>query len=270
MTKASAGAGKSGMARVLVLAIGVLLFAVGIVLLVAGPTLFNMGLIERNFARFELTGVAMYVMAAAGVVGLAGFLYSLIGKKQRGAIVGVLLMTAAGVAGGTLYAQTMMKGDLPPINDVQTDWSQPVAFTEKALREREHVGAIRVRDDAVIPDGNGKWSGMTYAEAQKAFYVDVEPLKVKQAPPEATLAAVRAAKRMGWDVMMENPPEGMMEAVYHSPWYNLTYDIAVRVTPDGQGSRIDVRSTSRTDDRDLGESATQVKQLIDEIALELR
>lgn len=274
MTDASArvnvSKGKVGMGRVVVLALGVLLFALGIVLLVAGPALFNMGLIDRDFARFELPGVAMYIMAAAGVIGLAGFIYSLIGKKQRGAIVGVLLMVASGVAGGNLYAQTAMKTDLPPINDVQTDWSQPVAFTEKTLREREHAGAIRVRDDARIAEGNGKWTGMTFAEAQKAFYIDIEPLKVKQGPADATLAAARAARRMNWDVMLENPPDGIMEAVYHSPWYGLVYDIAVRVTPDAAGSRIDVRSTSRTPDRDLGESATQVKQLIDEIALELR
>jgi fatty-acyl-CoA synthase len=270
MTDASAGAGKGGRGRVLVLAIGVLLFAVGIVLLLAGPTLFNMGLIDRDFARFELTGIAMYVMAAAVVVGLVGLIYSLAGKKQRGAIVGVVLMTAAGVAGGTLYAQATLKDDLPPINDVQTDWSQPVAFTEKTLREREHAGAIRVRDDAVVPEGNGKWSGMTYAEAQKNFYAEVEPLKVKQGAPEATLAAAKAAKTLGWDVMMESPPEGMMEAVYHEPWYQLVYDIAVRVTPDGQGSRIDVRATSRTDDRDMGETATRVTELINEIALQLR
>lgn len=272
MTDASAGAsgGRGGIARVLVLALGVFLFAAGILLLVAGPTLFNMGLVDRNFARFELTGVAMYVMAAAGIVGLIGLIFSLVGKKQRGAIVGVLLMTAAGVAGGTLYAQATLKDDLPPINDVQTDWNQPVAFTEKALREREHASAIRVRDDAVVPEGNGKWSGMTYAEAQKAFYAEVEPLKVKHAPPEATLAAAKAARTLGWDVMMENPPDGMMEAVYHEPWYGLVYDIAVRVTPDGQGSRIDVRATSRTDDRDMGETATRVTELINEMALQLR
>jgi carbonic anhydrase len=50
----------------------------------------------------------------------------------------------------------------------------------------------------------------------------------------------------------------------------LVYDIAVRVTPDGQGSRIDVRATSRTDDRDMGETATRVTELINEIALQLR
>lgn len=265
-----AGERRGGMGRVLVLGLAVLLFALGIVLLVSGPALFRMGLVERSFARFQLADAAMYVMAAAVAVGLAGLIYSLIGKKQRGAIVGVLVMMAAGVGAGTLYAQATMKDQLPPINDVQTDWTMPVAFTEKALREREHAGAIRVRDDAVVPEGNGSWSGMSFAEAQSKFYVDVMPLKVKQSPAQATIEAATAARRLGWDVMLESPPEGMMEAVYHSPWYDLVYDIAVRVIPEGEGARIDVRSTSRTNDRDMGESATQLKQLIDEMALQLR
>ena len=120
-----AGERRGGRGRVLVLGLAVLLFALGIALLAAGPALFRMGLVERSFARFDLAEVAMYVMAAAVAVGLAGLVYSLVGKKQRGAIVAVLVMMAAGVGAGTLYAQTKMKDQLPPINDVQTDWSRP-------------------------------------------------------------------------------------------------------------------------------------------------
>ncbi|RYG31731.1 MAG: DUF1499 domain-containing protein [Burkholderiales bacterium] len=217
-----------------------------------------------------MTGIAMYVLIGAVGIGLLGFLASLLGKVHRGAIVGVLLMIGAGMGAGTLYAQTKMIEQLPPINDVQTDWSLPVAFTEKALRDREHHDAIRVRDDAVIPEGNGDWSGLTFAEAQKRFYIDIAPLKVKQAVPQATVEAAKAARRLGWDVMLDSPPDGMVEAVYRSLWYDLVYDIAVRVVPDGQGSRIDVRATSRTNDRDMGEAATQLKQLVDEMALQLR
>ena len=256
--------------RVRVLALGVLLLVIGILLIVSGPALFRMGLVDRDTGRFGMTGIAMYVLLAAVAVGLVGLIMSVVGRKHRAAIVGILLMMAAGMGSGTLYAQATMKDQLPPINDVQTDWALPVAFTEKALRERENHGAIRVRDDAVVPEGNGEWSGMSFAEAQSKFYIYIKPLIVKQAPPQATLVAAEAARRMGWDVMLESPPEGMMEAVYHTPWYDLVYDIAVRVTPEGQGSRIDVRSTSRTNDRDMGEGATQIKQLIDEMALELR
>ena len=94
-------------------------------------------------------------------------------------------MIAAGMAAGSLYTQSSMKVQLPPINDVQTDWSRPVAFTETTLRERAKVGAIRVRDDALVPEGNGEWSGMSFAEAQAEVYIDLEPLMVKQPVAEA-------------------------------------------------------------------------------------
>ena len=84
------------------------------------------------------------------------------------------------------------------------------------------------------------------------------------------MAAANAAKRLGWDVMRSDPPGGQMEAINHSFWYGLTSDIAVRVLPEGAGSRIDVRSTSRLPNADLGSNAGQVKELLDEIALELR
>jgi fatty-acyl-CoA synthase len=275
MTKAAeagpgANADGAGKGRVLVLALSVILLAVGGILLFAGPPLYRMGVLDLTTARTGLHEVAMYVMASSVAVALLGLVWALIGRKQRAAIVAVLVMMAAGVGAGSLYSQQVMKSDLPPINDVQTDWSLPVAFTEKALREREHAGAIRVRDDAIVPEGQGEWSGMSFAEAQAKFYDGLKPLKVKQGVPETTLAASTAAKRLGWDVMLENPPDGLVEAVYHSPWYGLVYDIAVRVVPDGAGSRVDVRSTSRDAVNDLGENAAQVKQLIDEISLELR
>jgi hypothetical protein len=179
-------------------------------------------------------------------------------------------LVAGGVGAGTLYAESVIKHDMPPINDVQTDWGHPLAFTEKTLKAREEAGAVRVRDDALIPDGEGRWSGMTYAAAQARVYDDLEPLIVKQGVGEATQAAARAATRLGWDVVTESPAEGVMEAVYHEAWYGLVYDVAVRVAPNGPGSKIDLRATSRTADRDMGESASQLRQLRNEISLELR
>lgn len=264
------GERRGGALRVYVLALGVLLFVAGILLIVGGPALFRMGLVDRDTGRFGMTGIAMYVLIGAVGVGLVGLIWALVGKVHRAAIVAVLLMMAGGIGAGTLYAQTQMKDQLPPINDVQTDWSLPVAFTEKTLRQRENADAIRVRDDAVVPEGNGEWSGLSFAEAQKKFYFDIEPLIVPKSPAETTLEAAKAARRIGLDVMLESPPDGIVEAVYHSPWYDLVYDVAVRVVPEGQGSRVDVRMTSRTNDRDMGEAVTQMKQLIYEMRLQLR
>ncbi len=263
----SSGAGKG---RVAVLGLSVGLLAAGGLMLVAAPLLLKTGLASRDFARFDLPGLAMYVLGSAVVIALGGLVMALTGRKHRAGIVAVLVMVAAGVGAGTLYAENVIKHDMPPINDVQTDWTRPLAFTERALRAREAAGAVRVRDDAVIPEGEGPWSGMTFAAAQAKVYDDLEPLRVKQGVAEATEAAARAARRLGWDVATQSAPDGVMEAVYHEPWYGLVYDVAVRVLPDGAGSRIDLRATSRTDDRDMGESASQLRQLRNEISLDLR
>lgn len=260
----------SGGPRVAVLALGVLLLVAGGLLLLAGPTLYRMGLADLKGAREGLQQIALWLMLGGVAAGATGFVLSLIGKTHRAGIVAVLVMIAGGMAGGALYNREVSLSALPPIHDVQTDWTRPVAFTETALRARAKAEAVRVRDDAVVPEGQGKWSGMSFAAAQAAVYDDLEPLMVKQSVAEAAAAAAKAAQRQGWQVTVNDPRGGVVEAVYHSPWYDLAYDIAIRMVREGEMTRIDVRSTSRLAGHDLGENAAQVKQIIDDMALQLR
>jgi uncharacterized protein (DUF1499 family) len=260
----------SGGPRVAVLVLGVVLLAIGGGLMFAAPTLYRAGMVDLNGAREGLQQAAMWAMLGAVAAGAIGLLLSLIGKKHRAGIVAIAIMIAGGMAGGGLYNRHVSLSALPPINDAQTDWTRPVAFTEAALRERAKVGAIRVRDDAVVAEGNGKWSGMGFAQAQAAVYQDLAPLMVKQSVADTVAQAAKSAQRLGWQVTVNDPRGGVLEAVHHSAWYDLVYDIAIRVTREGEGSRIDVRSTSRLAGHDLGENAAQVKQIIDEMALQLR
>jgi len=268
--RAAAPATKVGGVRNLILAAGVVLLLAGVALVAAGPVLFRAGSLDLETATAGLGQAAFYAFAAAGIAGLAGILFSLPAKSHRGAIVGVLVLVAAGMGAGTLFSQTVTRGQFPPIHDVQTDWGQPVAFTERTLQDREAAGAVRIRDDASIPQGEGKWAGKSFAAAQGEFYRDLKPLFVDAAPADATVAAAEAAKRLGWDVMLSDPPAGVMEAVHHTRWYGLTADISVRVVPDGEGSRIDARSTSRIAGPDMGANASRVTQLLGDIAFALR
>ncbi len=260
----------SGGLRVAVLVLGVLLLVIGGVLIVAGPALFRMGVVDLDGARNGVQQAALWVMLGALGAGAIGLLLSLLGRKHRAGIVAIAIIIPAGMAAGSLYNRNVSLAALPPINDVQTDWTRPVAFTGQALRERAGVNAIRVRDDAVVPEGHGKWSGMRYADAQAAMYQDLKPLMVKQSVADTAAQAVKSAERLGWVVTVNNPAGGVVEAVYHSPWYDLAYDVAIRMVREGDATRIDVRSTSRLPGHDMGENAAQVKQIIDEMALQLR
>jgi hypothetical protein len=261
---------KGGALRRAILGFGVVLLIAGAVFVAAGPFLFRAGVVDLKMATAGIGQAALGSFVAAGLAGLAGFFLSIAGKRQRGAIVGLLVLVAAGIGAGALFGQNVMRGEFPPIYDVQTDWNQPVAFTEATLQVRRAENAVLIRDDALVAEGQGRWSGKTFAAAQAEFYRDLKPLVVKAQPADATVAAANAAKRLGWDVMLSEPSAGVVEAVHHSRWYGLAADISVRVVQEGQGSRIDVRSTSRQPGPDMGANASRVQQLLDEIAFALR
>jgi hypothetical protein len=71
-------------------------------------------------------------------------------------------------------------------------------------------------------------------------------------------------------VIDERPPQlprriGRIEAVARTPIMGFREDVSIRVTPDGEDSRVDIRSASRYFDSDLGSNAARVAKLIDDI-----
>jgi hypothetical protein len=250
--------------------VGALVLAiVGSLVLGGGPVLYRMGMLDLSTATAGVSRWAMMAFLAAGALALVALVAAFVAKKHRTAILGVLLLIAAGTGAGTLYGQSMLRDALPPLFDVQTDWTQPVAFSESTLRARESASAVRIRDDAIVPEGEGKWSGKSFADAQKDVY-ELKPLEVRAAPPDATVAAEKVAKQLGWSVMLSDPPNGQLEAVTYSFWYGLASDIAVRIQPTGSGSRIDVRSVSRIPGGDGGANAGRVKEFLNELSFALR
>lgn len=252
-------------ARMALLVLAVLLIVVSGLTMLAGPMLFRMGLIDLATAMGPVQVAAMWTAAAATGLGLLGLVLAFAGAKQRAGIAAVLVTALAGMMAGSLFGRNISREDLPPIHDVQTDWALPVAFTEATLKEREKAHAVRVRDDAMIGEHEGRWSGMSFAEAQSKFYVDIAPQKMSGSVAQVTAGAAKAAERMGWTVTRTDAEAGVVEATYRSPWYELVHDIAVRVTPDGTGSRVDVRATSRMPGHDMGGNAALVKDMLGEL-----
>jgi hypothetical protein len=258
------------MLRIAILTFAVLLLAAGGAMLLANPMLFRMGLIDLPAARGPFMQWTMWLMLGAVALGVTGLVLAFVSGRHRSGIVAVLVTAAAGMSAGGIYSRTIASTDeLPPIHDAQTDWSLPIAFTEATLKDRATVEAVRVRDDAMIPEGNDRWSGQSFAAAQQAFYADLKPLLLDANPEAAAQAAVRAMERLGWQVTRQDIEGGVVEGVYKSPWYELVHDVAVRVVMEGQGSRVDIRSTSRLPGHDMGENAGAVRQLLNEIVLAL-
>jgi len=81
-------------------------------------------------------------------------------------------------------------------------------------------------------------------------------------PPRAFASAVDTAKRLGWTIDAADDAAGRIEASDRSRWFGFTDDIVIRVTPSGEGSRIDVRSASRVGRSDIGVNAARVESYL--------
>jgi uncharacterized protein (DUF1499 family) len=64
---------------------------------------------------------------------------------------------------------------------------------------------------------------------------------------------------MGWKIVAADGERGRIEATDTTAWYGFTDDIVVRVSAEGDLSRIDIRSKSRIGRGDFGTNARRVR-----------
>jgi uncharacterized protein (DUF1499 family) len=198
-----------------------------------------------------LAGAAIILSIGAMAViwkdGLGG-----IGAAVAGMFIGLLVLAYPGYLATKAYR-------LPAINDITTDPADPPRL-EALARVRPRQG-----NPAAYP-------GAEVAAKQATAYPDLEPL-VLSASPLAVYETVRAIViKRGWRIIEERQPiprrrDGHIEAVARTPILGFRDDIVLRIRPDGEGSRVDMRSASRFGRHDLGTNAARVASLLEELEI---
>ena len=199
-------------------------------------------------------------LAIAGLSILIGFAaFAAIwqnGSRGMGRIMLAFLISAAVLAYPAYLALQYRK--LPPIHDITTDPIDPPRF-EALARLRTGEGT----NPAV-------YAGLYSAEQQRIAYPDIETVELEVPVDRAYAVTMQLVNRRKWLVIDERPPApprriGRIEAVARTPIMGFREDISIRVTPDGEDSRVDIRSASRYFDSDLGSNAARVSKLIEDI-----
>ena len=103
-----------------------------------------------------------------------------------------------------------------------------------------------------------------------AASVDIETVELDIPAQRAFDITKRLVAKRKWLVIDEREPQpprrtGRIEAVARTPIMGFREDVSIRVTPDGDGSRVDIRSSSRYFESDLGSNAARISKLIDDI-----
>ena len=199
-------------------------------------------------------------LAIAGLSILIGFAaFAAIwqnGSRGMGRILLAFLISAAVLAYPAYLA--LQYRMLPQIHDITTDPIDPPRF-EALARLRTGEGT----NPAV-------YAGLYSAEQQRIAYPDIETVELEVPVDRAYAVTMQLVNRRKWLVIDERPPApprriGRIEAVARTPIMGFREDISIRVTPDGEDSRVDIRSASRYFDSDLGSNAARVSKLIEDI-----
>src|SRR6195256_4710891 len=178
------------------------------------------------------------------------------GSRGMGRILLALLIAAVVLAYPAYLALQYRK--LPPIHDITTDPIDPPRF--------EALSALRSGDGA----NTAVYAGLYSAELQRKAYPDIEPVQLEIPVDRAYAITLKLVNKRKWLVIDERAPQpprsvGRIEAVARTPIIGFREDVSIRVSPDGEDSRVDIRSSSRYFESDLGSNAARVRKLIDDI-----
>src|SRR5580658_10031385 len=147
---------------------------------------------------------------------------------------------------------------LPAIHDITTDPIDPPRF--------EALARLRTGDGA----NPAVYAGLYSAEQQRIAYPDIETVELELPVQRAYEITLQLVTKRKWLVIDERPPQpprriGRIEAVARTPIMGFREDVSIRVTADGEDSRVDIRSSSRYFESDLGSNAARVSKLIEDI-----
>ena len=180
------------------------------------------------FAGALLVGLAA---AGAAIVGLA---LPRLRANSAPLLVAALLLGIASAALPLDYVRRVKT--LPYINDITTDTERPPQFSPPTTYESH------------------------FAELQQIGYPDLRPLELALPSKAAFARAAEIARDSGWEITALDEAAGRIEAVATTRWFGFKDDVAIRITPAGAGSRVDMRSRSRVGRSDVGANAARIRQ----------
>ncbi len=228
-------------------ALGFALAIVALLMLAAGPIGWRAGWWRYGLAFTTLMPWAAYVGLAAIAVSALALIFTARSVARGAIVLAVLGLLIGGTAAYFPWHWNSQRGLYPPFNDITTDLDNPpsLAFSEEA-RRAEHASSAA-------------YGGPGVAALQKKSYPDIAPAMLDLPPAKVFDRALSVAKARGWTIVKADASAGSIEADDTSRWFGFTDDVAIRVTPSGNGSRIDIRSGSRQGRGDFGVNAARVR-----------
>jgi uncharacterized protein (DUF1499 family) len=195
---------------------------------------------------FSVLKWSVYGALATMVLAIIGLIVD--SRREARTSTALTAMILSFIATGSIAALAWKASRVPAIHDVTTDTMQPPPF----------LAVLPLREGALNPV---EYGGPEVASKQKQAFPDIVPLTL-DLRRRAFDRALAAARAMGWDLVASDPAGGRIEATDTTFWFGFKDDVVIRVTPQPNGSRVDVRSLSRVGGGDIGANAARVRKYL--------
>jgi uncharacterized protein (DUF1499 family) len=201
-------------------------------------------------------GTGFAVLKWGAILAVVALLLSLVAfyitrfrRTRRGTLLAVLGIGIAIVTVVPPLVWLKRATEMPRIHDISTDTSNPPQF--QAVMPLRHYAA-----------NSTEYGGHWIARQQHEAYPDIKPAMFAEAPRQVFKAALAVARELGWQIIAAKPDEGRIEATDTTFWFGFTDDIVIRIKPEQQGTRLDVRSESRVGLSDVGTNAKRIRTFL--------
>ena len=162
---------------------------------------------------------------------------------------GIALLPLAPLAYGLTH--------FPKLTDVSTDIVDPPLYRTAALARAGH-------------DNSARPPAAEALQRQRAAYPDIVTRRFSVGSDLLYVAAKKVVDRNGWRILETQPPKddndrARIEAVARTLIMGFQDDVVIRIIGEPSGARIDIRSSSRFGQHDLGGNARLIRSFLAEL-----
>ncbi len=224
--------------------VAAVLGAVGLFDVIMGPALIHLGWVSPMFGFQWMFMLGILEGVVALILGLLALWATRAGGGKSGRNLAWIGVGCGVLLVAVLVSSAGPSSDLPPINDITTDLTDPPAFTsDPAERDR----------DMSYP--------AEFVDQVRAAYPDLAPLEVTSDPARALELAEATARKLEWEVVHVDSAAGTVLAREATALFQFVDDVVIRVRPSaGSGAKVDIRSKSRDGRSDLGANAERIRR----------
>lgn len=197
--------------------------------------------------------ICLLLVIVLGVVGVLLLLLSF-GSRFQGLRTNALKAIGIGVAPIVMLVVIVGPSGFsaPLIHDITTDFDNPPLF----------VKALELRSEQ---ENNTDYDRETLIDIQKNAYPEIAPLSVQMDSEEVFLKAVEIVEHRGWEIVAKDEGFFVIEAVVRSSFFGFADDVVIRISKSDEGSRIDMRSSSRVGQGDFSANAKRIQNFLSDL-----